>query len=59
NGTFLPHHVDSDAILASIFPYRKRVSSVLAIDRNWQSVWSTRYIGKIHDRSDTMIGRAV
>jgi putative sugar O-methyltransferase len=57
NGVFLPHHVDSDEILASVFPYRKRVSSILAIDRNWQSVWSTRYVGEIFDRSDAMLGR--
>lgn len=57
NGVFLPHHVDSDAILGSIFAYHKRVSSVLAIDRNWQSVWSSRYIGEIFDRSDRMLGK--
>lgn len=52
NGVFLTHHVDSDAILGKLFPFRKRVSSTLAIDRNWQSVWSSRYISEIHDRSD-------
>ncbi len=57
NGVFLQHHVDSDAILGSVFPYHKRVSSILAIDRNWQSVWSTRYIGEIFDRSDRMLGK--
>jgi hypothetical protein len=55
NDVFLAHHVDSNAILASLFPYRKKVSSILAIDRNWQSVWSTRYIGEIHDRSDVAL----
>lgn len=58
NGVFLPHHVDSDAILAAVFPYHKRVASILAIDRNWQSVWSTHYIGEIFDRSDAALNRS-
>ncbi len=58
NGVFLPHHVDSDAVLAAVFPYHKRVASVLAIDRNWQSVWSTRYIGEIFDKSDAALNRS-
>lgn len=58
NGVFLPHHVDSDAILATVFPYHKRVASILAIDRNWQSVWSKCYVSEIFDRSDAALNRS-
>ena len=46
------------ARLCRRLPYQKRVSSVLAIDRNWQSVWNTRYIGEIFDRGDAALDRS-
>ncbi|HEY2870414.1 MAG TPA: putative sugar O-methyltransferase [Reyranella sp.] len=57
NGVYLAHHTDSDAILGSAFPYRKRVSSVLGISRDCQNVWSSRYIREVFDCQDVMLGR--
>lgn len=57
NGVYLAHHTDSDAILGSVFPYRKRVSSVLGISRDCQNVWSKRYIREVFDCKDVMLGK--
>lgn len=60
NGVYLPHHADSDAVLGSVFPFRKRLKSAsVHIDRQCQNVWSKRYIGEIFDCDDLMIAMAV
>jgi hypothetical protein len=60
NGVYLPHHFDSDAVLGSVFPFRKRLKwpTALHVDRQCQNVWSKRYIGEIFDCDDLMVGAA-
>lgn len=56
NAALKPHHTDSKAILAEIFPYRKSVSSDVVMTKNWcQDVWSSSYIGALFDPRDTML----
>ncbi len=53
NASLKPHHVDSKAILAELFPFRRHVSSkVITTKNDCQDVWASRYIGAIFDRSD-------
>jgi hypothetical protein len=58
NAAIKPHHVDSKAILSSIFPFRKGVSSsTVTTKEQCQDVWSMRYLGEIFDRGDAMAAR--
>lgn len=56
NAALKPHHTDSKAIFAEVFPYRKGVSSDVVVTKNWcQDVWASSYVGKVFDCSDTML----
>jgi hypothetical protein len=58
NAANRPHHTDSKAILAELFPFRKKVKSDILTTKNWsQDVWTTRYIGEIFDRQDALLLR--
>jgi hypothetical protein len=58
NAANRPHHTDSKAILAELFPIRKSVTSNIVTTKNWsQDVWATRYIGEIFDRQDALLVR--
>lgn len=55
NAANRPHHTDSKAILAEVFPFRRRVSSEVVTTKNdCQDVWASRYIGEIFDCSDAL-----
>ena len=59
NAANLPHHVDSKAILAEQFPFRKSVTSKIVTTKNWcQDVWADRYVGDIFDRRDALFLRS-
>ena len=56
NAALKPHHTDSKAIFAEVFPYRKVVASDVVVTKNWcQDVWASSYVGKVLDCSDTML----
>jgi len=58
NAALKPHHTDSKAILAELFPFRRHVSSTVVTTKNdCQDVWASRYLGDIFDRSDAMLLR--
>jgi hypothetical protein len=58
NAAVKPHHTDSKAILAELFPFRRHVSSTLVTTKNdCQDVWASRYLGEIFDRNDAMLLR--
>ena len=58
NAANRPHHTDSKAILAELFPFRKSVTSnVVTTKHGCQDVWATRYIGEIFDRQDALLLR--
>ncbi|SKA37848.1 putative sugar O-methyltransferase [Enhydrobacter aerosaccus] len=53
NAAVRPHHTDSKAIFADVFPFRKHVESTTVTTKNWcQDVWANRYIGEVFDVSD-------
>ena len=48
-----PHHTDSKAIFADVFPYRKRSASNIVATKNWcQDVWAKNYVGEVFNCSD-------
>ncbi|UYN97327.1 MAG: putative sugar O-methyltransferase [Enhydrobacter sp.] len=58
NAALKPHHTDSKAVLAEVFPCRKKVSSDIVLTKNWcQDVWSSRYVPEVMNCTDTMLLR--
>jgi hypothetical protein len=58
NAAVKPHHTNSKAIFAEVFPYRKSVCSDVVMTKNWcQDVWASSYVGKVFDCSDAMFLR--
>ena len=58
NAALKPHHTDSKAILAELFPFRHHVfSNLVRTKSDCQDVWANRYLGEIFDRSDAMFLR--
>jgi hypothetical protein len=58
NAALKPHHTDSKAIFAEVFPYRKKVSSDIIRTKNWcQDVWCNRYVPEVLSCTDTMLQR--
>ena len=56
NAALKPHHTDSKAIFAEVFPYRKVVASDVVVTKNWcQDVWASSCVGKVFDCDDTML----
>jgi hypothetical protein len=58
NDAVKPHHTDSKAIFAEVFPCRKKVSSDVVVTKNWcQDVWSASYVEAVFNCSDVMLSR--
>lgn len=56
NAALKPHHTDSKAIFAEVFPYRKVVTSDVVVTKNWcQDVWASSYVGDVFDYSDATL----